>query len=105
MNIYRFLYAFLKLHLIHYFYLCFFCRVNEDILLFDSIDDWLEAIKMDRYGYTELFHKSGVNSMDAVIRLTVQDLAAIGITLVGHQRKIINSIQTIRTHLSHGFLV
>jgi len=80
-----------------------FCRVNEEILLFESVEEWLEAIKMGRYA--ELFHKSGVTSMDAVVRLTVHDLAAIGVTLVGHQRKIINSIQTIRTHLSHGFLV
>ncbi|CAL8148179.1 unnamed protein product [Orchesella dallaii] len=78
-------------------------RVNEEILLFESVEEWLDAIKMVRYA--ELFHKSGVDSMDAVIRLTVHDLAAIGVTLVGHQRKIINSIQTIRSHLSHGFLV
>lgn len=40
-----------------------------------------------------------------MVNLTVQDLAAIGVTLVGHQRKIINSIQAIRNHLAQGFLV
>lgn len=55
--------------------------------------------------YIELFRKAGVTSMDAVVQLVVHDLAAIGVTLAGHQRKIINSIQTIRTHLSQGFLV
>jgi len=55
--------------------------------------------------YSEFFRNAGISSVDAVVNLTVQDLAAIGVTLVGHQRKIITSIQAIRTHLAQGFLV
>jgi ephrin-B len=55
--------------------------------------------------YSEFFRNAGISSVDSVVNLTVQDLAAIGVTLVGHQRKIINSIQAIRNHLAQGFLV
>lgn len=72
-------------------------------MLFESVEDWLESMKMGRY--SELFRNAGIISLDSIIRLTIQDLAAIGISLVGHQRKIINSIQAIRTHLAQGFLV
>jgi ephrin-B len=73
------------------------------MVLFESVEEWLESIKMGRY--SELFRASGVVTLDSIVRLTFQDLAAIGVTLVGHQRKIINSIQAIRTHLAQGFLV
>ena len=72
-------------------------------MLFESVEEWLESIKMGRYG--ELFRSAGVTTLDALLRLTVQDLAVIGVTLVGHQRKIMNSIHAIRTHLAQGFLV
>ncbi|XP_021955227.1 ephrin type-B receptor 2 isoform X1 [Folsomia candida] len=78
-------------------------RTNEASALYDSVDEWLESIKMGRY--SEFFSNAGISSVDSVVNLTVQDLAAIGVTLVGHQRKIINSIQAIRNHLAQGFLV
>jgi ephrin-B len=47
--------------------------------------------------------------MDAVVRVTVKELTALGITLVGHQKKIMNSVQAMRAqitaNLSEGFLV
>ena len=72
-------------------------------MLFESVEEWLESIKMGRY--SEFFRSAGVTTLDSILRLTFQDLAVIGVTLVGHQRKIINSIQAIRTHLAQGFLV
>lgn len=73
------------------------------MVLFESVEEWLESIKMGRY--SELFRSAGVVTLDAILRLTIQDLAVIGVTLIGHQRKIINSVTAIRRHLGQGFLV
>jgi len=78
-------------------------RTSEEVVLFESVEEWLESIKMGRY--SEVFRSAGVVSLDSILRLTVQDLAAIGVTLIGHQRKIISSITAIRRHLAQGFLV
>lgn len=47
--------------------------------------------------------------MDAVVNLTVKELTELGITLVGHQKKIMNSVQNIRAQIrvngNEGFLV
>lgn len=67
--------------------------------------------------YRDSFISQGVTSMDQVMRLTVKDLDTLGVTLLGHQKKIMNSVQTLRAHLlgpqvhlphmqmSEGFLV
>ena len=59
--------------------------------------------------YTELFTSYGVESVEQVAKLNLQQLIDIGVTLVGHQKKIINSIQNMRAQLSvnmsEGFLV
>ncbi|KAH3827022.1 hypothetical protein DPMN_128950 [Dreissena polymorpha] len=82
---------------------------------FASVEEWLVAIKMDRY--RDNFMSAGVTSMDQVLRITVKDLETIGVSLLGHQKKIINSVQTLRAqllgpqvqlphmHMSEGFLV
>ncbi|XP_070560488.1 ephrin type-B receptor 1-B-like [Ptychodera flava] len=62
-----------------------------------SVAEWLESIKMGRY--IETFVESGYTSLHDVMRLTLQDLPTIGITLVGHQKKIMNSIQTLRMQM------
>lgn len=78
-----------------------------DMTQFKSVDEWLSAIKMNRY--QENFQQAGIITMDAVTRITLKDLSALGVNLVGHQKKIINSIQTMRAQLnanmSEGFLV
>uniref|UniRef100_A0A3B4GE58 receptor protein-tyrosine kinase n=1 Tax=Pundamilia nyererei TaxID=303518 RepID=A0A3B4GE58_9CICH len=51
-----------------------------------SVGDWLRAIKMERY--EDSFLQAGFNSVD-------QDLLHMGVTLAGHQRKILSSIQTM----------
>lgn len=80
-----------------------------------TVEEWLTAIKMDRY--IDSFSSAGITTMDKVTRLTLKDLDTIGVTLLGHQKKIMNSIQTLRAqllgpqvHLPHmqmseGFLV
>ena len=79
------------------------------------MEEWLNAIKMERY--RDNFLSAGVTNMDQVMRLTVKDLDTLGVTLLGHQKKIMNSVQTLRAqllgpqvHLPHmqmseGFLV
>lgn len=78
-----------------------------DLTNFTSVEDWLNSIKMARY--IENFHAGGINSMDAVVNLTVKELTELGITLVGHQKKIMNSVQNIRAQIRvngpEGFLV
>ncbi|XP_044261180.1 ephrin type-B receptor 1-B isoform X3 [Tribolium madens] len=78
-----------------------------DLTNFTSVEEWLNSIKMARY--LENFHAGGVNTMDAVVNLTVKELTELGITLVGHQKKIMNSVQNIRAQIrvngSEGFLV
>ncbi|KAJ8885297.1 hypothetical protein PR048_011494 [Dryococelus australis] len=74
---------------------------------FTSVEEWLNSIKMARY--LENFERAGIISMDGVVRVTVKELTALGITLVGHQKKIMNSVQAMRAqinaNLSEGFLV
>lgn len=79
-----------------------------DLTNYDSIEEWLTSIKMERY--TEHFLQAGLNSMEQVASLTLKDLVALGVTLVGHQKKIMNSVQTLRAQMSgaqvsEGFLV
>jgi Eph receptor B1 len=78
-----------------------------DLTNFTSVEEWLNSIKMTRY--LENFHAGGINTMDAVVNLTVKELTELGITLVGHQKKIMNSVQNIRAQIrvngSEGFLV
>ncbi|XP_053463653.1 ephrin type-A receptor 5 isoform X5 [Nycticebus coucang] len=65
-----------------------------------SVGEWLEAIKMGRY--TEIFMENGYSSMDAVAQVTLEDLRRLGVTLVGHQKKIINSLQEMKAQLVTG---
>lgn len=57
-----------------------------DLTNFSSVEEWLNSIKMARY--LENFHAGGIKSMDAVVNLTVKELTDLGITLVGHQKKL-----------------
>ncbi|XP_041378210.1 ephrin type-B receptor 1-B-like isoform X2 [Gigantopelta aegis] len=79
-----------------------------DMTQFTSIEDWLISIKMERY--IDNFLNAGFSSMDQICRLSIKDLINLGINLVGHQKKIMNSVQTFRAQLagaqmSEGFLV
>ncbi|XP_029456738.1 ephrin type-A receptor 5 [Rhinatrema bivittatum] len=67
-----------------------------------SVSEWLEAIKMGRYA--EAFVENGYGSMDTVTQVTLEDLRRLGVTLAGHQKKIMNSIQEIRVQLVNGMV-
>ena len=85
------------------------CDPNmPDMTRFTSIEEWLTSIKMERY--IEHFLQAGYCTMDDVSRLTAQELVNMSITLIGHQKKIMNSVQTLRAQIagaqvSEGFLV
>ncbi|XP_014241659.1 ephrin type-A receptor 4 isoform X7 [Cimex lectularius] len=78
-----------------------------DMTQFLSVGDWLASIKMSRYA--DNFEQGGITTLEAVVRLTVTELTSLGVTLVGHQKKIMNSVQAMRAqisaNLSEGFLV
>ncbi|XP_021066955.1 ephrin type-A receptor 5 isoform X9 [Mus pahari] len=67
-----------------------------------SVGEWLEAIKMGRY--TEIFMENGYSSMDAVAQVTLEDLRRLGVTLVGHQKKIMNSLQEMKVQMGNGMV-
>lgn len=58
-----------------------------------SVGEWLRAIKMERY--EDSFLQAGFTSVDQLAQITTQDLLHMGVTLAGHQRKILCSIQTM----------
>uniref|UniRef100_A0A8D2PVN7 Ephrin type-B receptor 3 n=1 Tax=Zosterops lateralis melanops TaxID=1220523 RepID=A0A8D2PVN7_ZOSLA len=65
---------------------------------FTTVGDWLDAIKMGRY--KENFVNAGFASFDLVAQMTAEDLLRIGVTLAGHQKKILSSIQDMRLQMN-----
>lgn len=91
-----------------------------------SVSEWLRAMKMERYeqsflqaGFSSLALVSHLNTESdsplvhtrshsptrmAALPITVcalrfhRDLLRVGVTLAGHQKKILSSIQTLRIH-------
>ncbi|XP_078255800.1 ephrin type-A receptor 7 isoform X5 [Rhinoraja longicauda] len=70
-----------------------------DFTSFRCVGDWLEAIKMERY--KDNFTAAGCSTLESVARMTIEDVMSLGITLVGHQKKIMSSIQTMRAQMLH----
>ncbi|KTF76052.1 hypothetical protein cypCar_00027385, partial [Cyprinus carpio] len=56
-----------------------------------SVADWLQAINMERYG--DNFTAAGYITPEAVVHMTQEDMARIGISSAAHQDKILNSAQ------------
>ncbi|XP_053499865.1 ephrin type-A receptor 7 isoform X4 [Ictalurus furcatus] len=70
-----------------------------DFSSFRSVGEWLEAIKMERY--KDNFTAAGYSSLESVARMTIEDVMSLGISLVGHQKKVMSSIQTMRAQMLH----
>ncbi|XP_053184180.1 ephrin type-A receptor 6-like [Scomber japonicus] len=70
-----------------------------DYPMFISIGDWLDSIKMSQYKSN--FMAASYNTLDAVARMSIEDVRRIGVELIGHQRRIISSVQTLRLQLLH----
>nr|XP_006138530.2 ephrin type-B receptor 3 isoform X1 [Pelodiscus sinensis] len=73
-------------------------RTVPDYTTFTTVGDWLDAIKMGRY--KESFVNAGFASFDLVAQMTAEDLLRIGVTLAGHQKKILSSIQDMRLQMN-----
>ncbi|XP_038576171.1 ephrin type-A receptor 6-like isoform X1 [Micropterus salmoides] len=70
-----------------------------DYPMFISIGDWLDSIKMSQYKSN--FMAAGYNTLDSVARMSIEDVRRIGVELIGHQRRISSSVQTLRLQLLH----
>ncbi|KAM3931752.1 ephrin type-A receptor 3-like isoform 2-T2 [Leptodactylus fuscus] len=64
-----------------------------------SVEEWLEAIKMTQY--LEYFTMAGYVTLDSVLYLSNSELSKMGITLAGHQKKILSSIQNLQALGTH----
>lgn len=56
-----------------------------------SIDDLLGSISMTRYA--DLFHKNGYHLVADCFELSEDDLQKMGVSLSGHQYKIVKNIR------------
>ncbi|XP_072887762.1 ephrin type-A receptor 8 isoform X1 [Hemitrygon akajei] len=72
-------------------------RNSPNFTSFASVDEWLDVIKMGRY--KDNFAAAGYLSLGLVMRMNMEDVRRLGITLMGHQKKILSSIQIMRTQL------
>ncbi|XP_028913379.1 ephrin type-B receptor 6 isoform X1 [Ornithorhynchus anatinus] len=59
---------------------------------------WLQAIGMERY--QDNFAQAGLGRFEDVARLKLEDLQALGITLAGHQKKLLHSVHLLQLYLS-----
>ncbi|CAH2248497.1 ephrin type-B receptor 3 isoform X2 [Pelobates cultripes] len=73
-------------------------RTVPDYTTFPTVGDWLEAIKMGQY--QENFLSAGFTSFHLVAQMTAEDMLRIGVTLAGHQKKLLNSVQDMRLQMS-----
>ncbi|KAL7386899.1 hypothetical protein ABVT39_015306 [Epinephelus coioides] len=64
-----------------------------------TVDEWLEAIKMGQY--KENFSSAGYVSLDSILYISVSELAKMGVSLAGHQKKILSSVQSLQTQGTH----
>ncbi|MEQ2283750.1 Ephrin type-B receptor 1, partial [Ameca splendens] len=68
-----------------------------DLSRVSSVEDWLAALKMTQY--RDSFIGSGFTSLPLVTQITAEDLERIGVSLAGHQKKILTSVQSMRHHI------
>ncbi|XP_072896911.1 ephrin type-A receptor 4b isoform X2 [Hemitrygon akajei] len=68
---------------------------TPDTSTITTVDEWLDGIKMGQY--KENFSSAGYATLDTVVYINSSDLCRIGVTLVGHQKRILWSIQNLYT--------
>lgn len=56
-----------------------------------TVEDWLRAIGMERY--SDNFTAGGYTTPEAVVHMTQEDMARIGISSAAHQNKLLTSVQ------------
>ncbi|KAK1799614.1 hypothetical protein P4O66_000378 [Electrophorus voltai] len=73
-------------------------RSVPDFSSFSTVDEWLDAIKMGQY--KDNFTNADFTSFDLVSQMTMEDILRVGVTLAGHQKKILNSVQLMRAQMN-----
>uniref|UniRef100_A0A8C1CRQ4 receptor protein-tyrosine kinase n=2 Tax=Cyprinus carpio TaxID=7962 RepID=A0A8C1CRQ4_CYPCA len=73
-------------------------RSTPDFSSFSTVDEWLDAIKMGQY--KENFANEDLATFEAVSQMTMDDILRVGVTLAGHQKKILNSVQMMRAQMN-----
>ncbi|MGH0118405.1 UNVERIFIED_CONTAM: hypothetical protein FKN15_023341 [Acipenser sinensis] len=73
-------------------------RSVPDFSSFNTVDEWLDAIKMGQY--KQNFTSAEFTSFDVVSQMTMDDIMRVGVTLAGHQKKILNSVQMMRAQMN-----
>lgn len=68
-----------------------------DFSALDSPQAWLSAIGLECY--QDNFSKFGLCSFSDVAQLSLEDLPALGVTLAGHQKKLLHNVQLLQQHL------
>ncbi|ETE57275.1 hypothetical protein L345_17012, partial [Ophiophagus hannah] len=72
-------------------------RSHIDFTHCGSVEEWLDSIRLGRY--QENFALGGYSSLGMVMHMNIEDVQNLGISLTGHQRKILTSIQIMRSQL------
>lgn len=71
--------------------------VALDFPSLDSPQAWLSAIGLECY--QDNFSKFGLCTFSDVVQLSLEDLPALGVTLAGHQKKLLYNVQLLQQHL------
>uniref|UniRef100_A0A8C8D638 Ephrin type-A receptor 7 n=1 Tax=Oncorhynchus tshawytscha TaxID=74940 RepID=A0A8C8D638_ONCTS len=72
-------------------------RSIPDFSSCSSVDEWLDTIKMGRY--KDHFAVGGYQTLGHVISMNQGDIHRLGVTLMGHQKKIMTSVQLMRVQV------
>ncbi|NXW04750.1 EPHA8 protein, partial [Fregetta grallaria] len=62
-----------------------------------TVEDWLDSIRLGHY--RDNFAMAGYSSLGMVMRMNIEDIRSLGITMMGHQKKILSSIQAMKSQL------
>ncbi|RXN23099.1 ephrin type-A receptor 8-like protein [Labeo rohita] len=76
------------------------CRSIPDFTSCRSVDEWLDTIKMGRY--KDHFAAGGYLTLGHVMSMKQHDIQRLGVTLMGHQKKIMTSVQVMRAQHRNG---
>ena len=77
--------------------------VQQSPLDFNSLNDWLASLKMERYA--DNFTKNGYSHLSTIWHMTEHDLLAIDIIPVGHRNKLMTSIHKANNRISRTYSV
>ncbi|XP_016133254.1 ephrin type-A receptor 3-like [Sinocyclocheilus grahami] len=64
-----------------------------------TVDEWLDAINMGQY--KDNFASAGYVSLDSILYISMCELSKMGVTLVGHQKKILSAVQSLHAQGTH----